>query len=98
MSVVTEWLDEEWNEYASVKWADPASAQAHRDCVLLFGPTTWHDWAGNYIKRAVLFGLDTPQGRQALGKAIVTLMHVLETAVEEYGPMPRAGVPSGVIE
>ena len=95
---VNEWLDTEWNEYASVKWAEPGAEKAHHDCVVGEGPTTWHDWAGNYIKRAAMFGIDTPQGRQALGKAIVTLIHVLETAVEEYGPMPKPGVPSGVIE
>ncbi len=96
--MVLRWLADERKMYADLKWAEPGAEVAHRACVVGEGPTTWHDWAGNYVKRAVMFGLDTPQGRQALGKAIVTLMHVLETAVEEYGPMPRPGVPSGVIE
>lgn len=95
---VNEWLDAEWNDYASVKWSEPGADAAHLACVMRLGPTMREDWAGNYIKRAVMFGLDTSQGRQALGKAIVTLTHVLETAVEQYGPMPRPGVPSGVIE
>lgn len=97
-AAVIYWLAQERRDYAHGKWSTPEAEAAHLACVLLTGPTTWHDWAGNYIKRAAMFGLDSPQGRQALGKAVVTLMHVLETAVEEYGPMPRAGVPSGVIE
>lgn len=95
---VIHWLAQEMHDYARAKWSWPSAAKAHRDCVVGEGPTTWHDWAGNYIKRAAMFGLDSPQGRQALGKAIVTLVHVLETVVEEYGPMPRPGVPSGVVE
>lgn len=91
------WLAQEKREYAEPKWSWPDAAKAHRDCVIGEGPTTWNDWAGNYIKRAVMFGLDSLQGRQALGKTIVTLIHVLETAVEEYGPMPAPGVPSGEI-
>jgi hypothetical protein len=61
----------------------------------LAGP--WIDFIGNYLRRAELLGLDTMKGRQALGKYIVTMMHCLETAIEVYGPMPRAGYPSGEI-
>jgi hypothetical protein len=95
---VTRWLDDEYRLYANLKWSEPKAAEAHRSCVVGEGPTTWNDWAGNYIMRAAMFGLATPQGRQALGKAIVTLIHVLETAVVEFGPMPKPGVPSGVVE
>jgi len=94
---IEDWLIDERLRYAHAKWSPEDAAKAHRDCVIGEGPTTWHDWAGNYIKRAAMFGLDSPQGRQALGKAIVTLIHVLETAVEEFGPMPVAGMPSGQI-
>ena len=79
---VIAWLASEKRDYAAAKWSWPDAAKAHRDCVVGSGPTTWHDWAGNYIKRAAMFGLDTPQGRQALGKTVITLIHVLETAVE----------------
>lgn len=98
MDDILGWLARERRDYAQGKWTPPEAAKAHRDCVIGEGPTTWHDWAGNYVKRAAMFGLNTPQGRQALGKAIVTLIHVLETAVEEFGPMRKPGVPSGVIE
>jgi hypothetical protein len=50
---------------------------------------------GNYVERARLFGLDTMNGRQALGKATATLAGWLESAVRLYGPMPQPGVPSG---
>lgn len=52
----------------------------------------------SYLDRAERFGLDTHQGRQALGKAVVAAMHILETAVELHGPMPLPGVPSGDIQ
>ena len=84
--------------YADAKWSSPASAAAHLACVRSEPPTTWNDWAGNYLLRAVRFGLETPQGRQALGKTIVTLTHVLETAIELWGPMPAPGVASGEIQ
>jgi Domain of unknown function (DUF4406) len=50
---------------------------------------------GNYVERARIFGLDTMNGRQALGKAAATLAGWLESAVRLYGPMPQPGVPSG---
>lgn len=57
----------------------------------------WMNFITNYLKRAELFGVDTLQGRQALGKAAVTILHCLETAVELFGAMPRPGYPSGEI-
>ena len=55
----------------------------------------WMSFIGNYIKRAQLLGLSTAVGRQAFGKAIVTMMHALETAIDLYGPMPEPGHTSG---
>lgn len=52
----------------------------------------------NYYGRALIFNVTTELGRQAVGKTIATLMHLLETAVEEHGPMPLPGVPSGEIQ
>lgn len=91
------WLQAEQKLYAEGKWSEPDAAVAHRAALLGDGPTTWDGWAGNYLRRAALFGIDTPMGRQALGKTIVTLIHFLETAIDEYGPMPAPGVPSGEI-
>lgn len=95
---ILDWVKVERLAYAHQKWAPPAAEAAHRASLAGTGPTRWEDWAGDYIKRASMFGLDTPQGRQALGKAISTLVHFLATAVVDHGPMPRPGVPSGVIE
>lgn len=97
-AVILAWVAEERAAYAHQKWARPGATEAHLAATHGTGPTRWEDWAGDYIKRAVMFGIDTPQGRQALGKAISTLVHFLATAVVEYGPMPKPGVPSGVIE
>lgn len=60
---------------------------------------TWGNFIDNYLFRAEKqYGLQTEQGRQAMGKAIVALMHCLETACYVYGDMPRPGLPSGEVE
>lgn len=51
-----------------------------------------------YVKRAQVLGAETHQGRQAMGKAIVSLMHLLETAICVHGDMPEPGHPSGEIK
>ncbi len=94
---IERWLKAE-RAYAEAKWEPADAAKAHEDAVERAGATMWDDWAWNYVRRATMFGLDTPQGRQALGKAASTLVHVMETAVDRHGPMPAPGVPSGVIE
>lgn len=49
----------------------------------------------NYLKRVELFGLSNRQGRQALGKAIVTLTDWLERSCDSHGMMPFPGQSSG---
>lgn len=91
------WIAVERATYADIKFSDENRAfliDAMR--VERLGPI-WLGFIGNYLKRAELFGLDTLQGRQALGKTIVTLLHCLETAMDEFGPMPAPGVSSGEI-
>lgn len=91
------WIAAERALYADIKFSDENRAflvDAMRQEKL--GPI-WMGFIGNYLKRAELFGLDTLQGRQALGKTIVTLLHCLETAIDEFGPMPTPGVSSGEI-
>lgn len=51
----------------------------------------------NYLNRALRQGSNTPQGRQLLGKAIVTLLDYTEQAIIYQGSMPKPGVPSGEI-
>lgn len=94
------WIEVERRTYADKKYAEGEgnrnmAIQAMRDEGL---GQTWLNFIGNYQKRAELFGVQTPQGRQALGKMITTLMHCLETAILVYGEMPKPGVPSGEIQ
>lgn len=98
---VNTWLYQERSLYADKKWdsethnplvralaADPHQESEDRQYL---------DWIQDYFLRAKQFGLDTPQGRQALGKALVTLHHMLECAVVAFGRMPEPGHPSGEI-
>lgn len=95
---VASWIAAERAEYAGIKYAENSEGRTTLVAAMREGDwQRWTNFAGNYIRRAELFGFDTPQGRQALGKAIVTLMHTLETAVDVHGPMPPPGVPSGVV-
>lgn len=55
----------------------------------------WDQQFENYLHRAHVLGLDTPNGRQALAKFVATAVGLLETAVRLYGPLPKPGVPSG---
>jgi hypothetical protein len=57
----------------------------------------WMRFIPRYFERARMFKLSTPQGRQAMGKYIVTLCHCLEYAIELYGDMPEPGHTSGEI-
>jgi hypothetical protein len=91
-----EWIAVERASYADTKYGE--DTEARHKLILetknygLGGE--WMVFAGGYLKRAELQGLDTARGRQALGKAIVTLMHALETAIEYQGPMPQPGMSS----
>lgn len=57
----------------------------------------WMTFITNYLRRAELLQIQTPGGRQALGKLIVTLMDCLEMAIDVHGSMPDPGYPSGEI-
>lgn len=58
----------------------------------------WATFVENYLQRIALQGLDTQQGKQALGKLIVTLTSLAEAAKVAFGPFPKPGVSSGTIE
>lgn len=57
----------------------------------------WWRQITQYVQRARLFGLDTPQGRQALAKATMTMRGCVEASVRVYGPLPEPGHSSGTI-
>ncbi len=94
-----QWLLQERSRYADVKYdSDGDNRQRLKEAMRDEGyAPTWANFVDNYLKRVEVFGLDTPAGRQAMVKAIVTLMHCLETAIEVHGRMPKPGVPSGEI-
>lgn len=58
----------------------------------------WETMVMNCLSRVKLHGLDTLAGRQAAGKAIVTLLAMTEGAIQLFGPMPEPGLPSGTVE
>lgn len=95
-----EWLQIERTEYADKKYNyNEGGQQFLLDALRNEGlGDTWMNFILNYLKRAELQGIQTPQGRQQLGKTIVTLMSCLEKSIEIYGPMPKPGINSGVIE
>lgn len=55
----------------------------------------WWRQLTNYYHRALVLGLETPVGRQALAKFVATACGLLESAVRQYGTLPPPGVPSG---
>jgi len=98
---VNTWLFREREFYADKKW-DPEK-RANGILRLINDPhqeeeTYWINFIFNYYKRAQQYGLDTLQGRQALGKALVTMHAMLEASVVAFGSMPKPGVPSGEIK
>lgn len=55
-------------------------------------------WSGQlamYYRRAQVFGLDLPNGRQALAKFTATACGLLESVARVHGPLPPPGVTSG---
>lgn len=60
-----------------------------------FSESWWEKQFENYLGRASVIGLDTPNGRQALAKFVATAVGMLEAAIRLYGPLPEPGVPSG---
>lgn len=96
---VREWISIERRVHADPKWGNGTENQQTAREHMEGDPQGewWGDYVRQYLHTASVLGLDTPAGRQALGKATVTLLHMLETAVLVYGPLPQAGVPSGEI-
>lgn len=99
------WIDYERRTHADVKYGEGTQQRENLIADVQNNPhmapsvkdIDFDLFIGNYMSRVKLHGLDTPQGRQAMGKAIITMLHALETAVLVHGPMPRPGMPSGNI-
>lgn len=87
---VLDWLRKERKNYAEVKY--PIST------VEQFGGTLRQedlDFVMQYVVRAKTLGLDTPNGKQNLGKALSTLFSFCEGAAYLYGEFPEPGHASG---
>lgn len=98
-----EWITKERAEYADADKYDPDGATFRRLSLDIkdFGVTDGGEmlsFIGNYLKRAQLMGVENANGRQALGKCIVTMMAALEHAIVHFGEMPEPGVPSGEVK
>lgn len=97
---VSSWIAEERRGHADVKYGKGTEADDLVEKQFLeegLGDSALN-FIGNYLKRAQLLGVDTPLGKQALGKAIVTCTAYLERAIIHHGPMPKPGLPSGEIQ
>lgn len=99
MHYVEDWLISEV-PYTQAKFgidADDQHIKEFQEASMLGGPweTWWNQQLENYMHRAHVLGLDTPNGRQALAKFTATAMGMLMAAVRVYGPLPKPGVPSG---
>lgn len=94
MSNALRWVTEERAGHAGAKW--PAE---HQDAITRGeNDIPWRRWLLQYLDRALLLGLDTPNGKQALGKFVVTAVAMLESVERVHGPLPAPGHPSGEIE
>lgn len=91
------WVEHERSGWANVKISGEVRRENHIKPVLEKDWETIFNFVGNYIKRAEMFGLDTPKGRQAAGKAVTTLLDFIETSMVAYGGMPEPGLNSGEI-
>lgn len=95
---VRRWVKDERDAYADKKYNDKADIDRHM-AEDGFTEDGWYvGFITNYLRRAQLLGADTSQGRQALGKCLVTITEALESSVRVYGSLPKPGVPSGTIE
>lgn len=86
-------------QYADRKF--PADQRSDHDRAIrldnLSPDSFWFRQIMQYADRVRLFGLDTPQGRQALAKMTMTMIGCVESTIRVYGPLPAPGVPSGEI-
>lgn len=91
-SEVLAWLKGElyYADQKRASRADDDADMARRQLKSVFG----NDFS-MYLGRAQVLGLETPNGRQALGKAVAVSIAALESATRVFGSLPPAGMPSG---
>lgn len=86
---VQDWLDDE-RTYAEGKWPTGQVDDS-------ISPERYKEWVEQYMSRALVLGLNNPLGRQALAKALRTLMARTESTVRTQGRLPAGGLPSGQV-
>lgn len=84
---VSDWLDDE-RGYAEAKWPTGTVDNS-------ITPDRYKEWVEQYMSRALVLGLDTSLGRQALAKSLRTLLAWVESTVRTFGSLPPGGLPSG---
>lgn len=98
--LIKDWLDEEEPYRYKEKWGPQAQDDALIDGSPLGEPGVGknsHAYNGvtQYMHRAEVLGLGTLAGRQALMKALGTMIGVVESMYRVYGLPPQGGLPSG---
>lgn len=95
---VIEWVRDEWEAHSDEKYA--SQLPQHEKYLLEegVGPDSW--WRNiilQYMHRAHIVGLDTPEGQQLLYKTAATVLDCCSTSFRVYGDPPLPGYPSGEI-
>jgi len=95
---VLEWIRDEWAGYADARNREQLTQvlQLMKDEGVGKG-SWWFMVTMGYLDRAEKFGLETPQGRQAVMKATATMVDLAATMIRAYGLPPLPGYPSGEI-
>lgn len=93
-----EWLKTEHAVYSDAKFDEQRPEHDERLREDGIGIESW--WrlqVFQYVQRAHVLGLETPQGRQALAKGLAAYTGLLESTIRVHGPLPPAGVSSGTV-
>jgi hypothetical protein len=93
------WLETEAANHQGIKFADflITNDQWMAADPYLSDESEWWRQLTQYIARVRMFGLETPQGRQAYMKFIATALGAGESMLRVFGNPPQPGVPSGEI-
>lgn len=89
---IVRWLNAEREAYQTKKFN-----YEDEQVTKVYDTDYWTQQFDSYIQRLPIFGLDTPQGKQAALKLAATAVALCEH-LSETGPLPMPGVPSGTLE
>jgi hypothetical protein len=81
------WIETEYRKYVRNKFTLEDDKERDLDW--------WQQQFDNYFHRARTLGLDTPGGRQAVGKFAATAVGWFMTVLATEGSVPAPGVASG---